>query len=98
MTSSVVGEAPLRPNGVHQVGVYIGNIPELKGKTAIVAPHRDSDRFVCAQFDDMETGRGLGWWMFPHTDFRITYSHEFSKAFALQYGKPDERTIRETTV
>jgi hypothetical protein len=36
-------------------GVYIGSMPELRGKTALIT--KQDDEYLTAQFDDMNLGR-----------------------------------------
>ena len=50
-------------------GTYIGPIEKLKGKTALLLP---GDSCVLrAQFDDMDTGYGLGWHTFSKANFEL---------------------------
>ena len=47
---------------------YHGNDPDLKDKWALVGFTFVGGATV-AQFDDVETGRGYGWWPMKHSDF-----------------------------
>jgi len=49
-------------------GTYIGNQPELKGKTAILKDFGDT---IEAQFDDPTTGLGHGWYPFTRDEWEI---------------------------
>lgn len=68
-----------KPIGPSKHMVYVGIRKELQGKTAIVAAALTWG--VCARFDDVDTGLGLGWWSFPETDFidEGTFNKEFSR-------------------
>jgi hypothetical protein len=61
-------------------GVYIGALPELKGKTALLQTQEHmqarANATVLAQFDDVSTGLGLGWHQFPVTDFELDWLEE----------------------
>ncbi len=67
MSQTKVG--PERPVGDFQRGVYIGERPELRHKTAIIVRCQDGWNI---QADDRATGFGLGWWRFGFEDWRPT--------------------------
>jgi hypothetical protein len=50
-----------------QRGVYTGDRPELRHKTALISQREFGWNI---QADDMLTGLGLGWWQFPYEDWR----------------------------
>lgn len=47
---------------------YHGSDPHLIGKWALVGFTFVGGATI-AQFDDIETGRGYGWWPMKHSDF-----------------------------
>lgn len=54
---------------------YVGDLPDLKGKTALVQAHMDSPRLVMAQFDDLDVRRqdvllAFGWHPFLRREFQ----------------------------
>lgn len=49
-------------------GVYVGGMPELRGKTALITEH--DEEHLTAQFDDMNLGRlAFGQHMFRRDEF-----------------------------
>lgn len=70
--SLVVGKAKIG-FGTPVRGQYVGSIPRLKSKTALVSKifSGDGERvlYVSAQFNDESLGYGFGWWEFPEADF-----------------------------
>lgn len=51
-----------------QHGIYIGTEPELRGKTALLMI---SDTEIKAQFDDVSTQLGHGWYTFKPEEWNI---------------------------
>ena len=51
-------------------GTYTGPRYELVGKTALLITNKLNPDFS-AQFDDVSTGLGHGWWPFPTDDFKL---------------------------
>lgn len=49
---------------------YVGKLPHLRDKTALVRQH-DMSGWLLAQFDDPRTGHGFGWYAFQASDFRV---------------------------
>lgn len=59
-----------RPIGPQFHGRYVGRrFPNLYGQTAIVCKTRTGG--TCAQFDNYDTGRALGWHAFRACDFAV---------------------------
>lgn len=57
-----------------QHGTYVGPAEKLKGKTALLLPSSDNDDDspdLRAQFDDIDTGFGYGWYTFSKSSFEI---------------------------
>lgn len=50
-------------------GTYIGDLPQFKGKTALLRVGPDG--ILLAQFDDLSTGCGHGWYEFNRNEWRI---------------------------
>lgn len=48
---------------------YVGPIPHLRGRTAIVAPRRGAAGQVMAQFEEHGLREARGWWQFSAADF-----------------------------
>ncbi len=53
---------------MRKLGMYVGPLPELQGKSALLQVEDDC---IFAQFDDIETGMGFGWWLFKKSDFEV---------------------------
>lgn len=51
-------------------GRYIGPREDLKGKEAILQP-RKIDNVMLAQFNDVKTGLGHGWFPFSPNDWQV---------------------------
>lgn len=58
---------PERPEGKIERGVYIGDDPKLRHKTAYISRCEGG---WAVQVDDIVTGFGFGWWKFPFEDWR----------------------------
>jgi hypothetical protein len=56
------------PSTFLTVKTYVGTIHRLLGQKALVS--RDSKGVRIAQFNDIRTGFGFGWWPFEDGDFR----------------------------
>lgn len=56
-------------------GTYIGPQEDLKGKTAVLLSRPGG--MVRAQFNDIETGMGFGWYLFRFQDFEIHFDPAF---------------------
>jgi hypothetical protein len=59
---------PERPSGPAQRGMYTGDRPELRHKTALISRCQGGWNI---QADKISTGFGLGWWQFPYEDWRL---------------------------
>lgn len=57
---------------------YIGSDCGLKNKTAAVRII-DGEKKVLAQFDDMGTGLGFGWWPFDEDEFEYSTPVDWSE-------------------
>jgi len=63
-----------------QHGTYVGPVEKLKGKTALLLPGGDDDDDspdLQAQFDDIDTGFGHGWYTFSKSSFEIDPEVDF---------------------
>lgn len=65
MIDQVGMQKPIRPIVSK---VYIGNNEKLNLKKALVGGNK-SEHCVSAQFDDISTSYGYGWWIFNESDF-----------------------------
>ena len=50
---------------------YVGLIPHLSGKIALVQPRAGIPGQVMAQFEDQYLKEARGWWEFCETDFEL---------------------------
>ena len=50
---------------------YVGQIPHLYGKTAMVRPQVCTPGQVMAQFEEQHLQEARGWWQFSETDFQL---------------------------
>jgi hypothetical protein len=48
---------------------YVGSIPHLYGKTALVRPREGAPSQVMAQFEERHLQEARGWWQFCEADF-----------------------------
>lgn len=48
---------------------YVGPIPHLGGKTALVRPCVGNAGQVMAQFEELYLQEAQGWWQFAESDF-----------------------------
>lgn len=48
---------------------YIGPIPHLRGKTALVRPRVGGPGQVMVRFEEPYLQEALGWWQFAESDF-----------------------------
>lgn len=48
---------------------YVGSIPHLRGRTAIVEPRHGAAGQVMAQFEEHGLREARGWWQFSAADF-----------------------------
>ena len=51
---------------------YVGPIPHLRGKTALVRPCVGASSHVMAQFEEDFLRESRGWWQFCEADFQAT--------------------------
>ena len=51
---------------------YLGPIPHLYGKTALVRPQMCAPGQLKAQFEEQHLREARGWWQFSEADFRLT--------------------------
>lgn len=56
---------------------YVGPIPHLYGKTALVRPQVCTPGEVMAQFEEQHLQEARGWWQFSAADFTAR-SHSLS--------------------
>jgi hypothetical protein len=49
---------------------YVGPIPHLYGKTALVRPRVGAPNQVMAQFEEPRLQEARGWWQFCEADFQ----------------------------
>lgn len=50
---------------------YVGSIPHLHGKTALVRPQENTPGQVMAQFEEQHLQEARGWWQFSEADFQL---------------------------
>ena len=50
---------------------YVGPIPHLRGRTALIAPRAGTASQVMAQFEERHLQEARGWWQFSAADFEV---------------------------
>jgi hypothetical protein len=58
-----------RPTSELSHGTYLGPDEALKGKDALVSKNKAGS--WVAQFDDVDTGKGYGWWAMPDAEWNF---------------------------
>jgi hypothetical protein len=65
-----VGTAKITGPNLH--GIYIGPNALLKGKGSLLRSLKHNAKYWGAQFDDIRTGFGFGWFEFPKEVFKVS--------------------------